>query len=359
MTPEQQRHAEQLAFVASGAELEIGTPADCPLPLNRLMSVRGDEPWVRERFDGGLTAQVYRVHADGRDWTLKRARARCKVQNLDGQTSFLNEIQRRADLRTLKRDPSLAERLESIVDTRYASYRHGVLLSPWIDGTPIQAWSERQLLQLFDTLVSLLLGGLFEWDLCPGNTLDDGQVRLFDFGYMYRFDPLRAFNSNGTATPQFHAAERFETRQYFAHLLVLETQGEAAALAAFELEKRIAIEAYRQLRAALAKRAASGEVLHWLDSIGQQWTQGLKAGGEALYLKEAWRSHWLDLQDDLHGQTCTASTLARIDWLQATVEHRYRDLQAVAAVAPADLLLARLRKARRLAIRWQLASPRA
>ena len=33
MTPEQQRHRNQLTFVASGKELEIGEPAACPLPL--------------------------------------------------------------------------------------------------------------------------------------------------------------------------------------------------------------------------------------------------------------------------------------------------------------------------------------
>jgi hypothetical protein len=354
MTPEQHRHAAQLAFVASGAELEIGTPDDCPFPLDQLVSTQGDEPYVRERFSAGLTAHVYRLHAGGQDWTLKRARAQCKVQNVDGQTSFLNEIQRRADLRELKRDPLLGERLSAIVDTRYASFRHGVLLSPWIEGTPIQAWDERQLVDLFDTLMALLLGGLFEWDLCPGNTLDDGQVRLFDFGYMYRFDPLREFNSNGTSMPQFHAAERFETRQYFGHLLELEQRGDQLALDAFALEKRIAIDAYQRLRAELASRGATSAVLDWLDGIIATWRHALVSGPEQLYLQEAWRSHWLDLHDDLSGQTCTPSTLARIGWLERTVRERHSDLQSLVAVAARNPLLQQLREARHLAQRWQV-----
>lgn len=355
MTPEQQRHAAQLAFVASAAELQIGTPADCPLPLEQLAATQGDEPYVRERFSAGLTAHVYRIHADGEDWTLKRARERCKVQNVDGQTSFLNEIQRRADLRQLKRDPILGERLSAIVDTRYASFRQGVLLSPWIEAAPVLAWNERQLTQLFDTLVALLLGGLFEWDLCPGNTLDDGQVRLFDFGYMYRFDPLRQFNSNGIAMPQFHAAERFETRQYFAHLLALEHQGDRLALAAFALEKRIALEAYGQLQTELAARGASATVLDWLGGIVNNWKRALRGDLEGLYLQEAWRSHWLDLHDDLSGQTCTPSTLARIGWLERTTRERHADLVRLLAVEPKEWLLTELRQARQLAKRWQVA----
>lgn len=354
MTPEQQRHQSQQAFVASGAELEIGGRDDCPLPLEQLAATTGNEPYVREYFSGGLTAHVYRVHAAGRDWTLKRARERCKVQNIDGQTSFLNEIQRRAQLRELKRDPRFAGHLRAVVDTRYASFRHGVLLSPWIDGAPVQAWNERQLVELFEALVALLLGGLFEWDLCPGNTLDDGQVRLFDFGYMYRFDPLRQFNSNGTATPEFHAAERFETRQFFAHLLPLERHSDKLALAAFDTEKRIALEAYRRLRSELAARGASSTVLDWLSGIITGWQQCLSDDLDALYLREAWRSHWLDLQDDLGGQTCTAATFSRIDWLEQTVRERHRDLQRLVSVEPAEALQAKLRDARRMARLWQV-----
>jgi predicted unusual protein kinase regulating ubiquinone biosynthesis (AarF/ABC1/UbiB family) len=44
-----------------------------------------------------------------------------------------------------------------------------------------------------------------EWDLCNGNLLVDREEHLwlFDFGYMYPFDPLREFNSNGLADPFF------------------------------------------------------------------------------------------------------------------------------------------------------------
>ena len=349
------RQQAQLAFIASNAELEVGHPDDCPLPLATLATTDGSEDYVSRVLSGGLTAHVYRIEAQGRSWTLKRARERCLVQNTDGQTSFLNEVQRRADLRELKRDPILGERLVGIVDTCYGSYRQGVLLSPWIEGDPIAVWDERQLTQLFEMLVALLLGGLFEWDLCPGNTLDDGHVRLFDFGYMYRFDPLRQFNSNGTEMPQFHAAERFETRQYFAHLLALEQREEPLALAAFALEKRIALEAYGRLHMELDARGASSTVLDWLAGIIGEWKHAMRGDLEALYLKEAWRSHWLDLHDDLSGQTCTASTLARIGWLERTTRERHGDLQRLLLVEPQRQLIEELRRARELAERWQIA----
>ena len=358
MTAEHQRRQRQLAFVASGAELEIGSPDDCPLPRDQLASTQGEETYVRERFTGGLTAHVYRIKAGGRYWTLKRARERCLVQNPDGQTSFLNEIQRRADLRQLKQDAQLGKRLGGIVDTQYASLRHGVLLSPWIAGTAIEHWHERQLLELFDTLGALLLGGLFEWDLCPGNTLDDGRVRLFDFGYMYRFDPLRQFNSNGTSVPQFHAAERFETRQYFAYLLGLEQRSDNDALAAFRVEKQIALLAYQRLHRELSGRHASAEVLDWLQGIIDEWRSALSGDLEGLYLREAWRSHGLDLEDDLSGQTCTPLTLRRIDWLERNARERYADLRQLAVfgeTAPgAAKLLSEFAEARKLAQKWQI-----
>lgn len=357
MTPEQQRHQSQLAFAASGAELEVGTLADCPLPIEQLLATNADSPWVRRHFAGGLTAEVYQIEAGGQLWTLKRARTPCKVANIDGQTSFLNEVQRRAEIQRLKARPGGAERFAALVDTQYASYRRGVLLSPWIAGEAVQEWDERRLLELFDCLHVLLLEGLFEWDLCPGNILDDGQIRLFDFGYLYRFDPLRAFNSNGTAAPQFHGAERFETRCYYAHLLHLEQrQGQTAARAALELEKRIALEAYQRLRHSLGRRGACGAVLAWLDGILGDWRQALRHGLDALYLREAWRSHWSDLDDDLRGQTCTALTLQRLDWLQGCLTEQAGELHRLGLLRQqsAQQLHKQLANAREQARHWQI-----
>ena len=74
------RQQAQLAFVASGAELQVGQPQDCPLPLATLVATDGSEPYVSRTLSGGLTAHVYRIEAAGRSWTLKRARERCLVQ---------------------------------------------------------------------------------------------------------------------------------------------------------------------------------------------------------------------------------------------------------------------------------------
>lgn len=361
MNREEERREEQLAFAASGAEIQVGDPAACPLPLDVLAAVEGHEPFVVQAFGGGLTAKVFRLRADGRDWTLKRARVPCLVQNVDGQTSFLNEVQRRADLTALRAGEGGAARFRAIVDTQYASYRRGVLLSPWIEGHTVATWDERRLRQLFDQLVELLLAGLFEWDLCPGNVLDDGrQVQLFDFGYMYRFDPLREFHSGGL-DPLFHAAERFETRNYFAFLLRLEEeQGPTAALDAFRIEKRIALEAYRRLIAELLARGASTEVLARLRDIAARWTAGLEDDLASLYLTEGWRSHRLDLFDDLHGQTCTRTTLLRADWLITAARNRFDALCGHGALFWGDTrrsageLVEALERDRALAEGWQV-----
>ena len=337
---EARRQQEQLAFLAGGAELEVGSPDVCPLPVEQLEAVRGDEPWVREVFDGGLTARVFRIHAAGRDWTLKKARARAGVHNVDGQTSFLNEIQRRADLMRLKSEPGGVQRFAGIVDTQYASLRRGILLSPWIEGAVAQTWDERSLGQLFEQLVELYLAGLFEWDLCPGNILDDGrQLMLFDFGYMYRFDPLTQFNSagDGTSEPMFHPVERFETRNFCAWLLEMEQkQGASAALAAFRREKAVALPLYERLCAALAERAARPAMLARFDALATRWRAALRGDAAALYLAENWRAHVLDLSDDLHGQSCTPMTLRRADWLLATLREHFDALVALAALFGPD-----------------------
>ncbi|WP_313482908.1 hypothetical protein [Stutzerimonas kunmingensis] len=353
------RRQAQLAFLASGTEFRLGRAEDCPLPPAELAAVTGNEPWVRDCLDDGLTARVYRVQLDGRDWALKVARRPCRVQNPDGQTSFLNELQRRRDLARLMRTPEQAERLAGIVPTQYASLQQGIVLSPWVEGQRIERWDERQLVELFDLLIALLLAGLFEWDLAPGNTLDDGRIRLFDFGYLYPFDPLRHYNSDGLASPGFHPAERFETRQLFACLLRMEQESETWALANFELEKRIALDAYQRLHRELAARGASQGVLDWLSGLMRRWRKALAGDLGGLYLQEAWRSHWLDVKDDLSGQSCTPLTLQRLAWLRAKATAQHVDLLTSGALAnerqpDREALLNDLRLAEAQAVGWQL-----
>jgi len=211
-----------------------------------------------------------------------------------------------------------------------------------------------------------LLAGFFEWDFCPGNILDDGdQVRLFDFGYMYRFDPLTEFNSSGLDAPLFHGAERLETRNYFAWLMELEkTAGEGFALAAFRLEKQIALGAYEHLISELEKHAATATVVGNLRSIVTRWRKALGGDLAALYLAEGWRSHRLELGSDLHGQTCTPTSLAHADWMLCALTERFADLQALDAFFWDDLgrsqeaLKARVRADRELAVGWQSTSQR-
>jgi len=331
---ELERQQAQLAFLASGADLEVGRAEDCPLPTDALVAIHERSPEVVQAFPGGLTARVYRLRAGGRDWTLKLARRPALVENVDGQTSFLNELQRRADFLRLQVEPGGRERFAAIADTTYGSLRRGLLLSPWIEGRTAAEWDERRLRALFDALAELWLAGLFEWDLCPGNLLDDGRrIRLFDFGYMYRFDPLAEPNPNGWDGPVFHPAERFETRNLFDALLALEAaRGAAAALALFRLEKEIALATYRRLGEALRAKGASPRVLGWLGAIADRWAAALAGDLAPLHLAEGWRSHRLDVLDDLSGHACTPRTLARLGWLRAAARAHHAALSRAGAL---------------------------
>lgn len=337
---ESARRTSQLDLVARGHEVEVGSPEAAPLPLPELLQLHAGHPAVVSVHDSGLTAVVYRVRARGHDWAVKRARPRCLVNNVDGQTSFLNEVQRRAELKALREAPGGRARFPGVIDTLYASVRQGIIVSPWIQGEPVLQWDERRLEQVFETGRELVRAGFFEWDFCPGNVMDDGrQVHLFDFGYMYRFDPLHHFNSagDGLAAPQCHLAERIETRHAFGAFLALEaTHGTDAALDAFRMEKRIALRTYRRLAAELGEDGASDTVCRWLGAIADRWDDALAGDLGALYLEEGWRSHAIDLEDDLNGQTCTPATLRRADWLLAALETSYPALAGSGALLGSD-----------------------
>lgn len=336
------RRQADLAFLASGREFAFGDAIDCPLPPRELAGLHADAAGVEAVHEGGLTARVFCLRAGDRRFAIKVARPQALVRNDDGRTSFLNELRRHAEWRDLR---AAGVALPGIIAPLYGSLREGVIVSPWIENAcVVDRFDEpRRLRQLLELGVALVTHGFFEWDFSPGNVLDDGtQVWLFDFGYQYRFDPLTQFNSagHGDDCPQFHLAERIETRNAFAWLLQLERSlGAAAAHAAFRTVKQAAHGAYVELRATLERRGAQPTVLAWLDGILARWRSALADEIAPLYQQEGWRSHALDLEDDLHGQTCTPTTLARADWLIHTALHSHAALRDGAALFGEDAAL--------------------
>lgn len=316
MTRAERRQDEQLKFLKSGEEILVGNVANLPIPLNRLLKMEESSPEIVRAISKGLTAHIYKLRAGGEYWTLKRKRDKIAVQNADGQTSFLNEIQRRAEFEELKRVPKNAVYLSGIVDTNYASLLQGIILSPWIDGEEISEYNRSNLESIFKTLHFLSINGFFEWDLCPGNLIEnDGKVTLFDFGYMYRYNPLKDFNSDGTDNPVFHPAERFETRSFFGYLLDLEsTSGMDAVLRQLVHEKEIALKWYEETLRYLESAKAEDYVIKRYRELIEKWNTALSSPDHQnrLYLTEGFRSWVLDVHDDLSGKTCTPHTIKKL-----------------------------------------------
>lgn len=321
------RQQQQQAFDRSGEALIVGDVSHCPLPPETLAALGPDSPYVVQVYGSGLTGEVYRLRIGCEEYNLKKRRAVAGVANLNGQLLFLNEVQSRQALQRLKDNPVTAPSFAHIVPTLYADYRLGILLSPWIDGELIHQLTPSLIAQLFTTLEACEEQGLMEWDLCNGNLLVDREEHLwlFDFGYMYPFDPLREFNSNGLADPLFHFVERFETR-FFFNWLMTQVPGAEQQLAHYRDLKRLAVESYRRKLAWLRARWAAPQVQAHFQQITARWESALadSAALSQLFFLEAFRSHVLDIEDDLHGQSCTLLTLQRIDWVINQIEHHYR-----------------------------------
>ena len=331
MNLERQRQQAQQAFVDSGKNIEVGSLQGIPLTLEQLKTTTAESDYVVEVFNSGLTAVVYHLQIDGQHWTLKQKRKVSLVNNIDGQTSFLNEVQRRQDLAELKQHNP--ECFKHIVDTQFASFTDGIILSPWITGNPLVILNRDIFQQIFSSIVNLELSGLFEWDFCPGNILLDNQheIKLFDFGYMYRFDPKVHFNSNGQDTPLFHGIERFETRFFFDFLLKNPLNLTTEALfELYRLEKRCALEAYQMKLQQLIELDAGTSVIARQWAINHHWQAALEdeAAMQELYLVEAFRSNVLDLLDDLHGHSCTPYTLKKADLTLDLIDNNFELLRA-------------------------------
>ncbi|WP_165313193.1 AarF/UbiB family protein [Vibrio ziniensis] len=320
------RQQQQKEFDESSENIIIGDEPLCPLQPSVLAAITEDSPFVLKVIRSGLTAEIYHLRIDGKEYNLKKRRQVAKVANLDGQYSFLNEVQRRNDLQKLKQKPETAQRLAHIVPTIYANYRLGIILSPWIEGEHISEITSDLMEQLFNTLLACEEYGLMEWDLCSGNLLvdEEQQLWLFDFGYMYSFDPKSEFNSNGITDPLFHMVERFETRFFFGWLLKRE-QPLVEQLALYRTLKQRAVVCYQQKVEWLKAHQAKVMVINHYQSIISAWQTAL-VNDEALwhlFLLELFRSHVLDIDDDIDGQSCTSLTLKRISIVLDILENNF------------------------------------
>jgi len=317
-----ERRKNQIEFLACGGEIEVGNAAGLPLDISDLLGIDEGSGYVEAHIGSGLTADVYKLKINGEFWNLKKKRGDILVKNIDGQTSFLNEVQRRRDFERLKKENPAA--YSGIVDTAYASLKNGIILSPWIDGGPIKKYSRAVFSGLFNTLFNIEIAGLFEYDLCPGNLLlqNDGTVRLFDFGYMYPYDPLTEYNPDGLQFPIFHPVERFESRSFMQYLMDVEHEcGMDSALSEFRAEKEEALNYYRKKAAWLEENAAAAEVLSLTWRFIDGWEAGLagRAALEKLYAIESFRSFVLDIHDDVGGKSCTRETLKKIEKVIHTI----------------------------------------
>ncbi len=330
-----QRQKQQQEFEQSEHNLIVGSELQCPLSPKRLARTTADCDYVVETFESGLTAQVFHIRIDGRDYTLKKKRPQAKVKNLDGQYSFLNEVQRRSDFQALKSNPDLAPSFQHIVETIYANYRLGIILSEWIEGSPVRELTEDLLAQLFSTLHACERAGLFEWDLCSGNLLVDrqGQLKLFDFGYMYPFIPTSELNSNGMTAPLFHFCERFETR-FLSGWLLEQAVSEQECLSLFTKVKRQAALALESQITWLKDRKSCDEVIDAKTRLLQQYKAAFKNEGNLsnLFTLEMFRSHVLDIEDDLEGRSCTPTTIKRVEKVLAMLKSDFPLLQEQGAL---------------------------
>ena len=160
----------------------------------------------------------------------------------------------------------------------------------------------------------------------------------------------------GPGTGKTHLATAIGVQAIQHHQLRVRFISTLELVNALELEKRIALECYRRLRSHLAGRGASATVLAWLQRIIDQWQDALGGGLDGLYLREAWRSHLSDLEDDLGGQTCTPLTLQRIAWLQRCLDEcgaQLRRLELLEGRTP-DAWRAELEQALQQAHEWQV-----
>lgn len=325
------RREKQIEFLKSKNNIIVGSLEKLPLPISDIENIDKSSPYVKEVFSDGLTAIVYKLEINGKLYNLKKKRGEILVQNVDGQTSFLNEVQRRRDFERIREYDSIID--QGIIKTHYANLNKGLIFSEWIDGGHLKKYNAFILEQLFTLLHHIEIHGIMEWDLCSGNILlnNKNQVKLFDFGYTYTFNPLKEYNSDGLKNPVFHSVERFETRSFFQYLLTLEKkEGLKNALESYKNEKVVAIKVYQKKLKWLEENIAATYILDFYKDLVEKWQIAISCEESLyqMYQLEAIRSYVLELHDDIGGKSCTIQTLDKANRVLEIIRENHDFLKA-------------------------------
>ncbi|MGM0508986.1 MAG: hypothetical protein ACQERZ_07495 [Fusobacteriota bacterium] len=321
------RRKRKLDFLKTKKEMEVGDIRDLPINLEEIKDIEDYPEYIERIFEDGLTGRVYKLDINGEKYTLKKEKDEIGVKNVDGLTSFLNEIQRREDFYSLKeKSPN---KYNGIVDTIYASLNNGFIFSKWIEGIEPKKYTKNIIKSLFSVLWELEKVGIFEWDLCTGNLLVDNNenIKLYDFGYTYKFNPLKEYNSDGKELPIFHMAERFETRAFMQYLMnIEEKEGIKKVLDIYKMEKRLAIEIYNKKLNWLIKNNADKDIIEFYEDILKLWKKGIIKNKElkTIYCLESFRSYLLDVHDDISGKSCTPDTIKKINKVINICDEKYK-----------------------------------
>jgi hypothetical protein len=274
----------------------------------------------------GLTSKNFNIEVQGIKYNIKLQRRPILVQNEDGQTSFLNEIQRREELEVLRKSNPIID--QGIVKTIYANLRDGIIISEFISLDHGDPYTQENLLELRQLLFELDINGFFEWDLTASNILmRQGHVTLFDFGYMYKYSPLLEYNNEGTKHPNFHPLERFETRYYMHYISTLNHKDSQVA---HRFYKRLMMEYFTDKAKWIKKQKGNPKIIQTYRKMAHNLSKHLKDPKlyQILYVGDMYSMLALEIRDDLSGKCCSSKTLDNVAKMKTLIQNKYSLLHA-------------------------------
>lgn len=356
------RRIKQLEQLNSGEEICFGTLENLSITIDELLSIQKNSPVVEEFFGGSATADVFRLNINGNLYTLKRKKSVIQVATIDGQVSFMNEVQRRVELEELKKQGTFPKLSKNLVETIYASFNHGIILSKWIEGSHVKIFNREIIDNLFETIYNLEINGFFEWDLAPGNIIvKDNNIKLYDFGYMYKFNPREEYNPDGNEFSHLYGISVFEIRSFYTWLIGIESQGIEEVLNELQIEKECALKYSIKKYEWLKENNADNNILEWQQSIIDElnWCLESKNNLKELYISEKFKCFSYDVDADIRGEWCTQNTLYKIDEIIKSLEENYELFKKKGVIYSGyeDLtkkeIIVEYKKNRENAVKWQ------
>lgn len=284
-------------------------------------------PGIDEVHQEGCTSIVYRYNYESHSYAIKVKRKDIPQFPKDLYYSF--------DIEMAFRFVSQIFEINGICKTLYTNNSPKVMISDWISGCYIKnmnAIDVTAVAHAFELMLDLQKMGFFIFDLNMSNIkYKDGMPYLYDFGYVYPFNPrieCNPYTINRVPDMYFDNLERYKTTHIMRYISNIErTNGSLVAIQQYELFADIFLQYQQKWLLYLKERDAAAWLCDRAELNIMWYSSERETATTERYILDKFLSYILTLEEGIYYDLYDEKFSVRLNELLSLVESSYDQLK--------------------------------